>query len=98
MKMTPKLEEIAEKLGVPGVMAIVLLPVLAPVAGKVVKPVAKAAIKHGIAFYETGKGVVTEMVESLDDIIAEAKAELAEESETTLAAAAQSLEPAPEES
>ncbi|MGK7952062.1 MAG: DUF5132 domain-containing protein, partial [Xenococcaceae cyanobacterium] len=64
---------------VPGIAAIVLLPVLVPVAaGKIGKPIAKATIKGGIVLYEKGKGVIAEVGESLEDIIAESKAELAE--------------------
>ncbi len=75
----PDIEELAEDLGVPGIAAIVLLPVLVPVAaGKFGKPLAKATIKGGIVLYEKGKGVVAEVGETLEDIVAEAKAELAE--------------------
>jgi hypothetical protein len=84
MKVVPEFEEVVEGLGVPGIAAIVLLPVLVPVVGKVVKPAAKAAVKGGIVLYEKGKGVITEIGESLDDIISEARAELAEEAETAL--------------
>ncbi len=84
----PDLEEIAEDLGVPGIAAIVLLPVLIPVAaGKVGKPLAKSTIKGGILLYQKGKGVITEVGESLEDIIAEAKAELAEAEAEKLAEA-----------
>lgn len=81
LKLVPEFEEVAEGLGVPGIAAIVLLPILVPVAGKVMKPVAKAAIKGGIVLYEKGKGVIAEVGESLEDIIAEAKAELSTERE-----------------
>ncbi len=75
----PDLEDVVEDLGIPGVAAIVLLPVLIPVAaGKVGKPLAKATIKGGIVLYEKGKGVVAEVGETLEDLVAEAKAELAE--------------------
>jgi hypothetical protein len=78
-KLIPQVEDIVEDLGVPGIAAIVLLPVLIPVvAGKIGKPLAKATIKGGIVLYEKGKGVVAEVGESIEDIIAEAKAELAE--------------------
>ncbi len=76
----PDVEDVVEDLGVPGIAAIVMLPVLIPVAaGKIGKPIAKATIKGGIVLYEKGKGVIAEVGESLEDIIAEAKAELAEE-------------------
>jgi predicted DNA-binding antitoxin AbrB/MazE fold protein len=42
------------------------------------KPLAKAAIKGGIVLYEKSKGVIAEVGETLEDIVAEAKAELAE--------------------
>ena len=75
----PDIEDVVEDLGVPGIAAIVLLPVLVPVAaGKLGKPLAKATIKGGIVLYEKGKGVVAEVGETLEDIVAEAKAELAE--------------------
>lgn len=74
----PNLEDVVEDLGIPGIAAIVLLPVLVPVAAGVGKPLAKATIKGGIVLYERGKGVIAEVGETLEDIIAEAKAELAE--------------------
>lgn len=78
-KFIPEVEDMVENLGVPGIAAIVLLPVLVPVvAGKVGKPLAKATIKGGIVLYEKGKGVIAEVGENIEDIIAEAKAEIAE--------------------
>lgn len=78
VKLVPEFEEIAEGLGVPGIAAIVLLPVLVPVAAGVGKPVAKAMIKGGIVLYEKGRGVVAQVGETLEELVAEAKAELAE--------------------
>jgi hypothetical protein len=78
VKFVPKLDEVVENLGIPGIAAIILLPVLVPVAGKVAKPIAKAAVKGGIVLYEQGKGVIAEVGETLEDIIAEAQAELAQ--------------------
>ncbi len=78
-KILPDMENLVEDLGVPGIAAIVLLPVFVPVVAGVGKPVAKAAIKGGILLYEKGKGVIAEVGESLEDIMAEAKAELAEQ-------------------
>ncbi|HIK57075.1 MAG TPA: DUF5132 domain-containing protein [Synechococcales cyanobacterium M55_K2018_004] len=83
-KFVPELDTLVEDLGVPGIAAIVLLPVLVPVAGGVMKPLAKAAVKGGIVLYEKGKGIIAEVGESLEDIIAEARAELAEEREKAL--------------
>ncbi|ACK66989.1 hypothetical protein PCC8801_3002 [Rippkaea orientalis PCC 8801] len=73
------LKDIAEDLGIPGITAIVLLPVLIPAAGKAAKPLAKATIKGGIILYEKGKGVIANVGETLEDLIAESLAELAEE-------------------
>ncbi len=78
-KFIPDIENVVEDLGVPGIAAVVLLPVFIPVVTGVGKPIAKAAIKGGIVLYEKGKGVIAEVGESLEDIMAEAKAELAEE-------------------
>ncbi len=84
----PDIEDLAEDLGVPGIAAIVLLPVLVPVAaGKLGKPLAKATIKGGIVLYEKGKGVIAEVGETLEDIVAEAKAEMAESEAEKLAEA-----------
>lgn len=84
----PDLEDVVEDLGIPGIAAIVLLPVLVPVAAGVGKPVAKATIKGGILLYEKGKGVIAEVGETFEDIVAEAKAEL-EEARTAKAEAAE---------
>lgn len=83
-KFVPELDEVIEGLGVPGITAIVLLPILVPVATGIGKPIAKAMVKGGIVLYEKGKGVIAEVGETFEDIVAEAKAELAEErSEST---------------
>ncbi|MBH8564507.1 DUF5132 domain-containing protein [Nostoc sp. CENA67] len=78
-KIIPDVENLVEDLGVPGIAAIVLLPVIVPVVTGVGKPIAKAAIKGGILIYEKGKEVIAEVGETFEDIVAEAKAELAEQ-------------------
>jgi hypothetical protein len=78
VKLIPEFEDLVEDLGIPGIAAIVLLPVIVPVAAGVVKPMAKAAIKGGIVIYEKGKGVIAEVGETLEDLVSEAKAELSE--------------------
>jgi hypothetical protein len=88
MKLVPELDEVVEGLGIPGIAAIVLLPILIPVAGGVGKSLAKATVKGGIVLYEKGKGVVAEIGETFEDIVAEARAELAE-------AQQKEMEPAP---
>lgn len=81
------LKDIAEDLGIPGITAIVLLPVLIPVAGKAAKPIAKATIKGGVVLYEKGKGVIANVGETFEDLVAESLAELAEEKNQTPVAA-----------
>lgn len=78
-KFVPQLESLVENLGVPGIAAIVLLPVIVPVATSVAKPLAKAAIKGGLSLYEQSKEMIDELGETFEDIVAEAKAELAQE-------------------
>ena len=60
-----------------GIGAVVLAPVVIPVAAQIVKPLAKAAIKGGIVLYEKGRETIAEMGEVVEDLIAEAKAEMA---------------------
>ncbi len=62
-----------------GIGAAILAPVVLPILASIAKPVAKAAVKGGIMLYEKGKETVAEAGEMLEDIVAEAKAELAEE-------------------
>ncbi len=72
-------ETVVEDLGVPLVVAGVGAAILAPVLLPVGKPLAKAAIKGGILFYEKSKGVFAEVGEAFEDILAEAKVELADD-------------------
>ena len=53
--------------------------VLAPAVLPLVKPLAKAAIKSGVSFYEKTKGAIAETGEVIGDIVAEAKSEVAAE-------------------
>ena len=91
-KLIPDIENVVEDLGIPGIAAVVLLPVCIPVLTRVAKPLAKAALKGGIVLYEKGKGIIAGVSESLEDIMAESKAELAEEQMHRLEAAATSSE------
>ncbi len=78
-----KLEDLFEDLGIPGIAAgvgaIVLAPVLIPAVAKASKPVAKALIKGGIIAYEKSRSAIIETGEVLEDLVAEVKAEMAEE-------------------
>ena len=60
-----------------GLGAAVLAPVIIPVVATIAKPLAKAAIKGGLIIFEKGKETVAEMTEVAEDLIAEAKAEIA---------------------
>lgn len=79
VKILPDLGDLVEGLGVTGIVGIVLIPVLLPVMGGVGRPIAKAIIKGGIAFYEKNKGAVGELRAGWEDIIAEARAEVGED-------------------
>ncbi|MDJ0577925.1 MAG: DUF5132 domain-containing protein [Xenococcaceae cyanobacterium MO_234.B1] len=78
-----KVEDLFEDLGVPGIAAglgaVVLAPVLIPAVAKASKPLAKALIKGGIIAYKKSRSAIAETGEVLEDLVAEVKAELAEE-------------------
>jgi hypothetical protein len=54
---------------------VVLVPVLLPAAGYVVRPLIKGAVKAGLTVKDTAVGFVTEAGEQMSDLVAEAKAE-----------------------
>jgi hypothetical protein len=86
--MAFKVEDLFEDLGIPGIAAgigaVILAPVLIPAVAKASKPVAKALIKGGIIAYEKSRSAIAETGEVLEDLVAEIKAELAEEEEQHL--------------
>jgi hypothetical protein len=61
-----------------GVGAAILAPIVIPALAGAAKPLAKAAIKEGILLSEKGKEFFAEATEVFEDIVAEAKAELAQ--------------------
>ncbi|HVP79313.1 MAG TPA: DUF5132 domain-containing protein [Thermodesulfobacteriota bacterium] len=61
-----------------GIGAAILAPVVVPVLATIVKPLAKGAVKGGFILFEKGKEVAAEAIEAAEDLVAEAKAELAE--------------------
>lgn len=81
--MAFKVGDLFEDLGIPGIAAgvgaVVLAPVLIPAVAKASKPVAKALIKGGMIAYKKSKSAIAETGEVLEDLVAEAKVELAEE-------------------
>ncbi len=74
-----------------GVGVIILAPAVLPA----LKPIAKAAIKGGLMLYEKGKESFSEVGEVVEDLVAEAKAEMAEAQEGAEAAPAAEGEAAP---
>ncbi|HYA15309.1 MAG TPA: DUF5132 domain-containing protein [Syntrophales bacterium] len=61
-----------------GIGAAVLAPAVIPVIAGVAKPVAKAAIKGGLVLFGKGKETFAELGEVVEDLVAEAKSEIAE--------------------
>jgi hypothetical protein len=61
-----------------GVGAALLAPVLLPAVARLARPLMKAAIRSGIIFYEKGRETVAELGEVVEDIVAEAQAEISE--------------------
>ena len=59
-----------------GITAVVLAPIILPVVTRAARPLAHAAVKTGMIFYERGCEAVAEAQEVLEDVIAEVRAEL----------------------
>ena len=64
------------------VLATAVIPVL-PVLAKAARPTARAAIKSGILLAERGREFIAEASEEIEDILAEARAELKRENTMT---------------
>lgn len=73
-----------------GVGTAILAPVVIPMVASIAKPLAKAAIKGGIMLYEKNREFIAEATEVVEDLVAEAKAEL----DTAVAASAEGAEKA----
>jgi len=69
-----------------GIGAAVVAPLVIPVVASVAKPVVKAAIKGGLILYERGKETFAELSEVVEDLAAEAKAEMSEAHKSAVAA------------
>lgn len=59
-----------------GIGAAILVPVILPAVAALARPVARAAIKTGILVYEKTRETVAEMGEVVEDLVAEARADL----------------------
>lgn len=81
-----KITDFVEDAGAPGIIAgigaVLLAPVLLPVVAGIGKPIAKSVIKGGLVAYERSKAAIAELGETWDDIVAEAKSEIAEAKQT----------------
>ncbi|MFO1429049.1 MAG: DUF5132 domain-containing protein [Candidatus Competibacteraceae bacterium] len=64
-----------------GITAVVLAPIILPVITRTARPLAHAALKTGMIFYERGREAVAEAQEVLEDVIAEVRAELTQGSD-----------------
>ncbi len=62
-----------------GIAAAVLIPIALPVVARAAKPLAKAMVKSGIIVFEKGREAVAELGEVMEDVVAEAKAEIEQE-------------------
>jgi hypothetical protein len=62
-----------------GLVAAVLVPVALPVIVRAARPLAKAVIKSGLIVYEKGRESFAELTEVVEDMVAEAKAEVEQE-------------------
>jgi hypothetical protein len=60
-----------------GAAAVLLAPIVLPVIAGVLKPVAKGVIKGGLLAYEGAKVALAETKETIEDLAAEAQAEIA---------------------
>lgn len=98
--MAPKIVDFVEDAGAPGLIAgigaVLLAPVLIPVVAGVGKPLVKSVIKGGMVIYEKSRGALAEVGETWEDIVAEARAELAEENQKPAFEAASSGEKIPD--
>lgn len=61
-----------------GAAVVLLAPVVLPIVAGIFKPLAKGVIKGGLLAYEGAKVTLAETRETLEDIAAEAKAEIAD--------------------
>jgi len=62
-----------------GIGAAIVAPLIVPALSKSARPLAKAVIKGGLVLWETGKEKLAEAQELVDDLLAEARTEIASE-------------------
>lgn len=66
--------------GILAVGAVIMAPTLIPAVGSALRPLAKALVKSGITVYDSAKELIAEAGEEMNDMVAEARAEMAEAS------------------
>jgi hypothetical protein len=59
-----------------GIGVAVLAPLVLPTVARAARPLARAAIKSGLLFFEKGRETAAELGEVIDDLLAEAQAEI----------------------
>ncbi|NTV42737.1 MAG: DUF5132 domain-containing protein [Syntrophobacteraceae bacterium] len=64
-----------------GIGAIILAPVVIPAVAAIVKPLLKAGIKGGLVLYDKSIVAIAEAKEVIEDLAAEARAEVSREQE-----------------
>jgi Protein of unknown function (DUF5132) len=62
-----------------GIGALILAPVAIPAVAAIVRPIAKATIKSGLILVERTMELIAEAKETIEDMTAEAQAEMASE-------------------
>ncbi|MFH0729526.1 MAG: DUF5132 domain-containing protein [Pseudomonadota bacterium] len=62
-----------------GAGIVLLAPIVIPMVGAVLKPLAKAIIKGYLIAYQSAKVSLAETKETIEDLAAEAKAEMAQQ-------------------
>ncbi len=66
--------------------AVLVAPVALSLLAGIGRPLARTALKSGIIFYEKTRETVAELAEAFEDLVAEAKAELAQQHAAAMAA------------
>lgn len=69
-----------------GAGVVLLAPAAVSLIGSLMRPIAKATIKSGLMVYEKGREIAAETRESIEDLAAEAKAEMAEQQDVKVVA------------
>jgi hypothetical protein len=74
-----------------GIGTVILAPVIIPVITGVAKPLVKEIIKGGLVLVEKSRVMAAEAKEALEDITAEAQAELSEQRQQSFEAPGQEI-------